>query len=408
MEFQWWNFSDPELVKQLIFTADVAYCEQLINEEGKPIESSQDTVQSISSSPGMDCSCQGCHLSEFEIISKFYKQEKASRDFLQRHRVYPSRKYITMCRECREQFVDFQSAKNGWVCTREVKWIRKAKLGKRNRILQRCNSTRTPIYQSTGTILDRTRVPWWKVLLLASSWVRKDYKDSKMEKNLKMDSKTIHHFKKKFNEACYSSYLDQEPIGGVRKDGSPIIVECDETLFYKAKYLKGSKRKKKKTTMSAVWIMGFVERHNPLKRVFYPLLKDHYNYEGILRWQESLQRDSATLIPIIEKYVVKGSLICTDGWTSYICLPAYGYHHGVCNHSIHEWVNPIKPHHHIQSIERVWSDLKEYSQRRGNRRKHLKYYIGRYLWLTQRDEDSRFHDFVSLLAEYYKHPLLAD
>ena len=52
------------------------------------------------------------------------------------------------------------------------------------------------------------------------------------------------------------------------------------------------------------------------------------------------KRDKETLIPLIEKYVVKGSTIITDCWASYKCLKDLGYKHETVNHS-ENFVDPI-------------------------------------------------------------------
>ena len=45
------------------------------------------------------------------------------------------------------------------------------------------------------------------------------------------------------------------------------------------------------------------------------------------------QRDSATLIPIVQQYVRRGTTIHTDMWKAYDSLSQCGYQHGMVNHS---------------------------------------------------------------------------
>ncbi|MBA3663624.1 MAG: IS1595 family transposase [Bacteroidetes bacterium] len=46
-----------------------------------------------------------------------------------------------------------------------------------------------------------------------------------------------------------------------------------------------------------------------------------------------------SLIPLIEKHVVKGSTILTDEWGGYVSLNKKGYNHNVVKHKEKEWVN---------------------------------------------------------------------
>ena len=68
----------------------------------------------------------------------------------------------------------------------------------------------------------------------------------------------------------------------------------------------------------------------------------HWVFGGIKRVTEKCflvevdKRDSATLIPIIKKYIRPGSTIFSDEWKAYDCLPnipSYNYVHRTVNHS---------------------------------------------------------------------------
>ncbi|KAG0441559.1 hypothetical protein DMUE_0961 [Dictyocoela muelleri] len=52
------------------------------------------------------------------------------------------------------------------------------------------------------------------------------------------------------------------------------------------------------------------------------------------------RRDASTLIPNIERYVKRGSIVYTDGWRGYSSLSAHGYIHFTVNHRNH-FVNPF-------------------------------------------------------------------
>ncbi len=63
----------------------------------------------------------------------------------------------------------------------------------------------------------------------------------------------------------------------------------------------------------------------------------------------------ATLLPVIEENVAKGSVVSSDEFRAYKNLSKMGYKHGSCNHNIRQYVNGI---HHTNTLEGFWSHLK--------------------------------------------------
>ena len=55
-------------------------------------------------------------------------------------------------------------------------------------------------------------------------------------------------------------------------------------------------------------------------------------------------RDAATMVHIIQQYVLPGTLIITDEWRAYSSLSNLGYGHQTVNHS-QQFVNPINGAH---------------------------------------------------------------
>ena len=82
------------------------------------------------------------------------------------------------------------------------------------------------------------------------------------------------------------------------------------------------------------------------------------------------RRSRATLVPLIQRYVRRGSTIISDEWRAYNALPQLGYQHYTVNHSV-AYVNPVTGAH-TQHIERAWRTYKEKIWRlRGNRTEEL-------------------------------------
>ena len=107
-------------------------------------------------------------------------------------------------------------------------------------------------------------------------------------------------------QAC-GEYLERvsEPLGG-----PGTIVEIDEAKFGRWKY----------RYVDRHWVLGGIERGTD-KMFLVPVP----------------QRDSGTLIPIVQQYVRRGT---TDMWKAYDSLSWCGYHHGTVNHSQH-FMDPV-------------------------------------------------------------------
>ena len=73
------------------------------------------------------------------------------------------------------------------------------------------------------------------------------------------------------------------------------------------------------TPREGQWVLGGVERDsNPRRFFFIPVDR----------------RNAATLLPIIQEYILPGTRIITDCWAAYNGLVGLGYVHDSVNHSI--------------------------------------------------------------------------
>jgi transposase-like protein len=99
----------------------------------------------------------------------------------------------------------------------------------------------------------------------------------------------------------------------------------------------------------------------------------------ILRVLENVQQ--ATIQPIIEKFVQKGTLINTDEYNIYGRLPEWGYEHKSVCHGIGEWARDEDGdgfHEiHVNTMEGVWSLLRSWLRpHRGVSQERLPLYVG--------------------------------
>jgi transposase-like protein len=85
------------------------------------------------------------------------------------------------------------------------------------------------------------------------------------------------------------------------------------------------------------------------------------------------KRDGRTLLPLIQKYILPGSIIRTDKWRGYNGLSSVGFAHLSVNHSKNH-KNPVTGVH-INSIEGNWSDLKTIVPKRYRTKKLIRLFL---------------------------------
>ena len=129
-------------------------------------------------------------------------------------------------------------------------------------------------------------------------------------------------------DLCVEVFLtNPKPIGGPGH-----IVEIDESKFGHRKYSRGR-------LLSGQWVFGGIDRET--KDTFMIPVHD---------------RTAATLIPIIQQYILPGTTIHSDEWASYNLIPPSTFQHLTVNHSIN-FVNPTTGVH-TQTVESTWGQAK--------------------------------------------------
>src|SRR3954465_8321067 len=82
-------------------------------------------------------------------------------------------------------------------------------------------------------------------------------------------------------------------IGGMDEGGEAIVVEIDESKYFHRKYHRGQWR-------DGHWVFGGIERGT-----------------GNCFLVEVPDRSAATLEPLIERYILPGTHVISDGWAAY-------------------------------------------------------------------------------------------
>ena len=136
--------------------------------------------------------------------------------------------------------------------------------------------------------------------------------------------------------------------------GPGVAVQIDESLFtHKPKYHQG------RPARSEQWVFRLVDTsYRPVR--------------GVMHLVPT--RDAATLLPIIQQYVLPGSIMHSDEWRAYSSIQSrLGLQHFTVNHSV-TFVAPNGAH--SQNIESYWNKAKmKLKWIRGVRREFLSSYI---------------------------------
>lgn len=184
-------------------------------------------------------------------------------------------------------------------------------------------------------------------------------------------------------EVCENWLQFQEPIGG-----EGLIVEINETLLVRWKQNVGR-------ILSQVWKFGGTERVSK-KSFLLPVMDDDANVP--------VPCSKEILVLLIKKFIRPSTTVCSDSWRAYNSLEEEGYRHWCVNHSI-SFIDPQSKDIHIQNVERLWRDVKEYIKRPEISAKYLLQYIVRYIFLKHRC-DNAIHLFLLEAAKLY--PTLSD
>ena len=337
--------------------------------------------------------CQGCDLTYYDCIGKILpliksdpgEADRLARDIFRSHGVLPQAVYcpVERCKGNACKIVTESSGKDKvrlvWKCRKT--YSVKTPDGKKQS--KRCTFS---VADNSGTILEYSNIRASLVLLLMNAWCRKTFEQETLAVQLGLTEATVCHWKKKFDIMCLKAVRrpDFENVIG----GPGIVVELDETIVSRQKMKMGNKKARLRNNM---WVFGGCERHGN-RRFFVPLLKTIKSVDGD-GYTKEIPRTSSNLLPLVEKYVAPGSIIMTDKWKSYHGIPKYPARHPdnehlICpdplkfthydvNHGV-EYVRKDEPFVHINGVERMWRDMKEWMSRPGQKRLYLKQYLARY------------------------------
>jgi len=160
-----------------------------------------------------------------------------------------------------------------------------------------------------------------------------------------------------------AEHIDATPL---QLGGPGIVCQIDESCFsHKIKAHRG------RAPEDPIWVFGIIDS-SLVRRSF------HIEVVG--------NRSANTLLPIIERHTLPGTVIHSDEWAAYGRISStLGLAHGIVNHSRH-FVDP-NTGVHTQRIESLWNALKYKIKRmKGVRREHLPLYLKEFMWRNRFQE----------------------
>lgn len=199
------------------------------------------------------------------------------------------------------------------------------------------------------------------------------FDNKEIQHELKLSNKTVVEWTIFFRE-CITMIMikHSEPIGG-----QDIEVEIDESKFGKRKYYRGHR-------VEGQWIFGGREKEDHSKVFMVPVSN----------------RKQTTLLPIIEKWIAKGSIIHSDCWKSYHKLSSMGYKHLTVNHS-KEFVN-TKTGACTNGIESDWRHAKVSMPRYGVHKGLHSGYLAEFMWRRKFYQHDKFIKLIEHVNIVYQ------
>ena len=215
-----------------------------------------------------------------------------------------------------------------------------------------CSKCKQQKWITAGTWMERTRLTAMQVVDLVWAWCSRVAGAVLRAEGRISSCSTSTDWTRFFREICMTALMmeDGGMIGGVGH-----VVEIDESKFSKRKYNRGRDLRKG-------WVFGGFDRQT--KKCFFEFVED---------------RTAETLLEIIQRRIVGGSIICSDEFRSYRRLSELGYEHQTVNHSVH-FIDP-ESGAHTQNIECCWGCLKRFLRSIGrNLGPHTAEYFSEYIY----------------------------
>ena len=213
-------------------------------------------------------------------------------------------------------------------CNVYMEWTPASRTKTADRFIWKCPTCKCTTSVRNKSILHKKNLSFRDFFLLMASWSNKQNSGVNISELAGISEHSTSVWRCIINDVI-AEYLMLNPV---MLGGWGIIVEIDESMFGKRKYNRGRRR-------DGVWVFGMVERGT--NRCFLIPVEN---------------RTKDTLVEIVKRWVRPGSIIMSDGWSSYKCLKDNRFNHLVVNHT-NEYKDPFTGAH-TNTIEGLWMHAK--------------------------------------------------
>jgi ISXO2-like transposase domain len=232
-----------------------------------------------------------------------------------------------------------------------------------------------------GSFFAGSHLTLQQILELIYHWAR-DHKQSELMDEIDISDHPAVDWYNFIRDICGMWVADHSaPIGGVDAAGNPIEVQIDESKFMHRKYHRGAYR-------DGHWVFGGVEVGVPHPNCFLVICPGN-------------RRNAATLLPLIEQWVLPGSRVVSDMWAAYggiANLPG-GYQHLTVNHRLN-FVDPVTGAH-TNNVEGQWSHVKrKFRAMSGTSDALFDSYLLEYMW-RKAHTGNIFMNILYWIRHYY-------
>ena len=232
-----------------------------------------------------------------------------------------------------------------------------------------------------GSFFTRSKLELAKIVVVLYYWSEQRLQNS-IDRDLGIDlSHTTVDWYNFCREVCTEALLrNPTQIGGmelVNGQIEPKVVEIDESKFFHRKYHRGRYREGR-------WVFGGIERVS--KKCFLVIVD---------------RRDAATLLPLIEEWVLPGTHIMTDGWLAYQQIP--NIQNGIYTHEvvIHER-HFVDPNINTQRVKNMWMRAKrQLKSMFGTRFDMLETYLVEFMWRECRVNGDPLNQLILDIIDQY-------
>lgn len=243
----------------------------------------------------------------------------------------------------------------------------------------RCPNCMSDVSIRKDSFFSRSHLPLLKILELIYHW-SEDHSQTEMMIQVDIERHTAVDWCQFLRDICMQWVENHVgPIGGTDAAGNPIEVQIDESKFMHRKYHRGRNR-------AGHWVFGGVEVGTN-NRFLVPCPGN--------------RRDAATLLPLIQRWILPGTRITSDMWAAYggVANLPQAYLHDTVNHSRH-FVDP-QTGVHTQRIESMWSAVKRKFKRMcGTSDALFESYLNEFLW-RKAHRENQFMNILYWIRIYY-------